>query len=602
MRRGTTVFALAVALLAITVVAVPGAASLDDERQSVESTNAVISDEHISECTAEPPDDFADPDGDEVIGWVDGFWYNEGLSLDTTDGLNDTELANLGARTTARVEAIRCLDAINGTPPIEVQTREEFQDEQSGLYGNVSKKDRLSDNAVFETMMMISSQNDSIDIREQNRGATVGGFYSPTENRIVMVSDDPDNLLIEEYVLAQEVGHAIQDQQFNLTDLDRSTTDIDSGINGLIEGDMNLVDQRYLEACENDLWGESCVSETQGESESSGGGQPANWGKYFQSFQPYSDGPAFVQSLYQQEGWDAVNELYEEPPKSALYTVFPETYPDVEPTEVEVTDQSNDEWERLTWEDSKDYDTLGVASIASMFIAPTAESGGAVNIYNPQNILNDEEGPAASPYNYAHPETEGWRGDRIYTYRNGEESGTVWQLDWASAEDGEPFVSTYKELIELRGGTAVDGYKHTYTFEDSDEWNLAVTIVPDGSTVTVVTAPTVDDLTAIHDIELVESEQTDGDDGTDSGDGSDNEDSAGSEDGNNTETETETETPTEDGSDGGSSADGGDSTETESNATEPDSTDADDDGAGFGIVVGAVAVLMTTLVVRRRRN
>jgi hypothetical protein len=597
MRTRTTVFVFVVALVAITAVAVPGAATLDEGVESTAASgpngDAVAAGDHIESCTAEPPEDFADPeDEDGVIGWVDGIWYNEPLNINTENGLNDTEVTELGARTSARVEAIRCIDAVDGTPPIEIQTREEFKNNQSGLYANVSDKDRLSDNAVFETMLMISSEENSIDIREANRGQTVGGFYSFVDERIVMVTDDPENFLIEEYVLAQEVGHAIQDQQFNLSRYERPTTDLDNGILGLIEGDMNLVDQRYQEACEQDLWNEPCVSETTNES-GGGGGDLPSWGLYFQGWQPYNDGPPFVQSLYEEEGWEAVNDLYENPPQSALYTTYPDTYGEVELADVEVPDQSSDEWERITWEDSLDYDTLGVGSIAAMFIAPTYESSGQQNVFDPNNILNtgpDGEVADTQPVNYQYPETEGWRDDKIYTYRNGDEAGAVWKIKWASAEDMQPFLDSYEKLVDIRNGEPVEGYENTYTFGEDSNWDMVLTIVPDGSTVTIVTAPTVDALTAIHDVDIGESssdESTPTPTPTPTPDDTPTPTPTPADDGDQTPTET-------DGTDGSDGSDSTDSTET------PE--DSDDDGAGFGIVAGALAVTMTALVARRRRN
>ncbi|MFC7057799.1 Hvo_1808 family surface protein [Halovenus salina] len=582
MRRRTTGFALAVALMALAAVAVPGAASLDGSTapaaQSGGFTDIAAADNHIEECAAEPPADFADPDGgNDVIGWVDGFWYNEPIDIDTSDGLNDTELADLSARATARVEAIRCLAAVDGTPPVQIQTREEFQDNQTGTYANVSQKNRLVDNARFETTLMISSEEDSIDVREQNRGTTVGGFYSFAENRIVIVTDDPENFLISEQTLAQEVGHAIQDQQFNLTRLVGETTDQDLGYEGLVEGDMNLVDQRYQQACDQGLWNEPCVSESN-DGGGGGGGGPANWGLYLQSFQPYSEGPPFIQSIYEEEGWDAIDAMYDNPPESALYSMFPETHGEVELADVEVSDRSNDQWQRITYEDEVDYDSLGPSNIAGMFMATTYDA--QQPIIDPQSFLNTTasgEVSSTQPLIYAHPETEGWRGDRLYTYRNGNETGTVWSVEWASAEDAQPFVESYNELASIRGGEAVEEYENTYRFGENSAWDMALTIVPDGSTVTVVTAPTVEDLTAVHDIQLVESQE-----------------STPTATETPTPTATETPTPTET------------STATETPMSEDTSTatetpeDSDDDGAGFGVLAGVLAVTLTALLARRR--
>jgi len=570
---------VAVLLLGVAAVALPaavagnGAVTVEDHSQQ----------EFIQDCAAEPPEDFAAPsDGNSVIGWVDGYWYNEPLEINVTGGLSEAELDRLSARTAARFEVMRCLTADEGAPPVEIQSREEFAEQQEGLYSDLNSSVQRADNAKFEAMLIIDSESDSSEVREQNRAATVGGSYNFRNDTITVVSDDPDSLLIDEEILVHEIGHAVQDQQFNLSRYERPTLDVDKGTLSLIEGDVTYIENRYLDACENGQWEEPCVTEDFG---STGGdnssNEPANWGLYFTEFQPYSDGPSLIQAAIDGGGWDAVNALYDDPPGSAYFSAFPGSYGEVELADVEVPDQSGDEWERLTFEDTTGYDTIGVAGISAMFASPTYESGGQFNIYNPQDLLN--VGPDGSvddfdPLNYNQPETEGWRDDKLYTYTNAaNETAVVWELAWASAADAEPFLESYQELVGFRNGERADGYEFTYTFGEDSAFDMALTIVPDGDRITVVTAPTVEDLTAVHDVELVEATDDDTDDGT----GTDTPTETGG-------TDDATPTATDAMDDGGDTA----------TATET-GTD-DDDGAGFGVVAAAVALLSAGLLARRR--
>jgi hypothetical protein len=169
---------------------------------------------------------------------------------------------------------------------------------------------------------------------------------------------------------------------------------------------------------------------------------------------------------------------------------------------VTVADRSRGEWRRLSRAGRPTSDTVGVAGISAMFLAPSFETGFEENIYPPRSTLNtgpDGEVNSSNPVNYWHPETEGWRGDKLYAYTDGDGSrATVWKLAWASAADAEPFVDAYAELIEYRGGQQVEGRERTYTFGPDSEFDMAVTIRTDGDTVTVVTAPTVEALAAVH--------------------------------------------------------------------------------------------------------
>lgn len=581
MRRRTTLLVLVLALVAV-AVGVTGTVNADsgvDANNPTPDAGPLLFGEHVADCAAEPPEDFADPeDGNDVIGWVDGFWYNEPLGFTVDDdGITESELEALSARTAARFEAMRCITATDGVPTVEIQSREEFQEEQEGIYTDAEPDVGLFDNAMFKTMLLVGSDENSLEVREANRGETVGGFYNFVEERIVVVSDDPDTLLIDEEILAHELGHAIQDQQFNLSRFDRPTTDIDKGKLALIEGDVHLVEGWYLEACEAGMWDEPCVTEEVGEG--GAGGDLASFGIYFKSWQPYNDGPAFVEYMREElgdGGWEAIDQLYEEPPDSALYTAFPEKFGEVERADVEVPDESEGDWERLTFNDSVDYNTLGVAGISAMIKEPTFETGAGFNILDPleiQNVTPQGELDQFQPFNYANEVTEGWRDDKLYAYANDEdEVGSVWKLQWASDEEAETFVDAYEELIEFRVGDLADGYTNVYEFDR--DYDMVVAVDTEGGTVTIVTAPTVDDLAQVHDVELLEADDAD-DEPADPDDTDDADDG-----------------PVDPADD-----DAADPDDTDADAADP--TDVDDDGAGFGVVAATVALVVATLLARR---
>jgi len=589
MSRRARQLVLVLALLTLAAVGLAASASADPGSGPAADPGPLLFDEHIDECAAEPSDDFEDPeDGNDTIGWVDGFWYNEPLDISVDeDGLTESELEKLSARTAARFEAMRCITVDGDMPPVEIQSREEFQEEQEGLYTDAGEEFEQFDNAMLEAMLLVGSEENSLEVREANRGDTVGGFYNFVEERIVVVSDDPDSLLIDEEILAHELGHAIQDQQFNLSRFDRPTNDVDAGKLSLIEGDVHLVEGWYLEACEADMWDEPCVTEETHDEDA--GGELESWGIYFKGWQPYNDGPAFVEYIREEVadgGWEAIDALYEDAPDSALYSAFPEKFGEVELGDVEVADRSQGDWERLTFNDSIDYNTVGISGISAMIKEPTFETDGQFNVLDPleiQNVTPQGQLDEHQPMNYANDVTEGWRDDKVYAYTDGENVGAVWKLEWASEGDVEEFVDAYERLVEFREGERADGYEHTY--ELGDGFDTAVTIVPDGDTVTIVSAPTVDDLTQLHDIELLET-----DDGDDTADDADDVPPADDDD----DTADDDDVPPADDGD-----DADDAPPADTDDTEP----ADDGfGPGFGVLAAALAVLLGGLFVRSRRG
>ncbi|MXR51509.1 hypothetical protein GRX03_07815 [Halovenus sp. WSH3] len=454
----------------------------------------------VHECAATPPEDYADPagNGSDTLGWVEGYWYDEPLAIDRSDGLNETELRRVSARTAARVEALRCLPAREGVPPVEVQTREQFRANQSGAF-DVSRERRLADNAALAIRLISGTESNSTDEREQNRGSSVTGTYNFVTEEIRVVTDGGSNLTIDEGVLAHEIGHAIQDQHFDLGGYNRSTVDRDKAILGLIEGDVSYVQRQYRQACATGGWEQGCLSFDGGGNESTEDGDSgpnvANWGLYFQTRQPYNDGPAFIEYIYERgDGWSSVNDLYDEPPTTVMEVVRPDRYGEFEPRSFSVADRSSGEWERYDPAAGPEYDQIGVAGISSMFIAPSIETDAEVNIYTPAEILANGD---SRTYQYFQEETAGWRGDRLYTYRGaGNQTAAVWAIEWSSAARWEPFVRSYRELIAYRGGERVS--ESTYQFGPETGYDMALQIRTDGTRVTIVTAPTVDQLEEVH--------------------------------------------------------------------------------------------------------
>ena len=496
------------------------------------ATELVLADDHdrdlVDDCAAEPPEDFADPDGpaEETIGWFDGYWYNEPIDLDVEDGLTQAELEELSARTAARFEAMRCLP-FESMPPVEIMSREEFANQTAESFAAVEDDERAFDNAQFETLLLAGSDEDSVEVREANRAATVGGFYNFQDEFIAVISDDPDQLLIDEEILAHELGHAVQDQHFDLGQYERDTHDLDVGKLGVIEGDVHLIEHDYLEYCEEGRWDDPCVTEPAPD-EDDDPGEPESWGLYFMEFQPYSDGPTFVEHVYEEAGgdWAAVDALYDDMPRTALHVIYPEKFGEVEPVtdDLVVADESDEDFERLTDEDGPDHNVLGLSAMAGILVAPayeTAEDPDPQTIIEPTDFLNVVD-PATgeiddrNPLDYDQPEVSGWRGDRLYAYQDvtaeGEgadaRTGTVWKLAFDGPENAERFAGAYIDLIEIRGGERDENHANVYAFDGEVGYDHAVAIDQQGDRLWIVTAPTVDELEAVHgDVELLDADE-----------------------------------------------------------------------------------------------
>lgn len=435
----------------------------------------------------ESPDDFADPEEDQ-LGWEGGYWYDEPIDADPEAGLSEAEQAAIINRTMARVEYIRGLE-FEEPVTVEVMSREEFREQQ--LNRSVSDARRQQLNVTYEALFMIDGETDAATVRQQNTASSVAGYYSPTENRIVVIGDGPESLLLNERTLAHELLHALQDQHFDLTRYDRSTHERNNAVNGLIEGDARFVEYHYMEYCDGE-W--ECFDQ----GGVAVGGEIANIGPQLISYQPYSDGPSFIDYHYQRGGWSSINRMYADPPASSGQVIYSDRYPHEQPVHPRVTDRTRGSWERIEVENRPNYEELGTAGATGMFVYPGYESNGRTQIIPLEEFVNPRESGAVQfdPLNYENSYTSGLRGDRLVPYQNDAgETGYVWALTFEDAESAAEFRRGYGQLLDYRNARTVeaDGPGTTYRIDDGDpnSFGAAFRVVQDGDRIVITSAPMV---------------------------------------------------------------------------------------------------------------
>ena len=417
----------------------------------------------------------ADPPVD-TLGWEAGYWYDEPIDVTTGDGLNDSELDAVLARTMARVERIRGLE-FETTVDVEVISRAELRER----WGR-SRPARVHDwrDQVWEGLFVVDERTNASRARGEVFGRSVVGFYAPAQDRIVLVSDDPDAAAVDRATLAHELVHALQDQHLALG-FGRTTMDGRAGANGLVEGDANYVMHRYEDRCAA-AW--DCLERPP---RGAGGSDAANRGLFVAVFAPYSDGPTLVAALRERGGWTAVNRAYRDPPASSEQVVHPERYPDDEPTNVTVADRSGPQWAPFAPTDRRrPAEVVGEVGVFTMLWA-----NGVV----PESALQSDD--PLSPYDYAAPASEGWEGDALVPYRSGDRFGYVFRTTWERPADAREFRAAYVEVLRTNGARErADG---VYRIPEGEPYADAFRVVRNGTTVTVVNAPTVAALDRVHD-------------------------------------------------------------------------------------------------------
>ena len=447
----------------------------------------------LAGCTAVPPgelfpfgeDEDDDPsalDPDRPLGEVRGVSYDDDLGVNSTAELSEAEREAVVHRAMARVEVIRGLQ-FEEEVPVEVISREGFREERR--FTEQWDEDYATWNDhLWRALFHVDEETAAAEEFEALYGGAVQGYYSSGDEEIVIVADDPDAVAIDRNTLAHELLHALQDQHFGL-ERDRSSLDSEHAALGIIEGDANYVELQYDERCEDGEW--ECLDRPS----ATGSEGSFDFGLLVTIFQPYSDGPAFVDHRYGEGGWEAVNEVYDAHPSATTEVIHPDRYGEFEPTNVTVRDESTDDWERFNVSGREEgVETVGEAALYASFW-----SNGVID----REHLYGGEDPL-SPYDYSHPITTGWAGDQLVPYEGEEgEYAFVFESEWESEGDAERFAEAYGELLAVNGA---DEEGEASVIEPGESFAGAYHVSQDGETVTVVHAPSESELEEVHGVEV----------------------------------------------------------------------------------------------------
>jgi hypothetical protein len=288
---------------------------------------------------------------------------------------------------------------------------------------------------VLAAFDFVSPDTDLVGLWQDGFSEQVAGFYVIESEEIYLVSDAYVLGALERAIFAHEFGHALQDQHFDLEALGLDVTsepeyaDRIIAIQSLIEGDAVLIQQLYVELYFSQADTLEFWQDTMKASFSSSDSIPRIVGET-SSF-PYTYGREFVSALYEQGGWQAVNDAYAAPPTSTEQILHPERYlSGDQPVLVSLSPLSTtlgSDW-RLVYDDPAGEFMLGLYL---------------------ENQLHATE---------AAPAVEGWGGDRCAVYYNDATDETVLLLRvvWDTSADAGEFLDAYARYADARFGHSAD--------------------------------------------------------------------------------------------------------------------------------------------------
>jgi hypothetical protein len=437
----------------------------------------------LSGCTLPvSPDQF---DTDREYGSISDYSADDEFAFGDEATLTEAELEAVTYRAMTRIETLRELK-FKQDIELDVLTREEYRAE---------REERAAAspfaNELWRGAFVVDGETDVNAELDRLYGEAVRGYYS--NDRIVLIIDDPDEIRVDRATLVHELIHALQDQHFGLqregTTIDERRAEL-----GLLEGEANYIPYLYEQRCDSE-W--QCLPDSE-PTTAELDERPFNTGLFLSIYAPYSAGPAFVAHLHETGGWEAVDRTHGDRPVSTSQLIHPDSYPDETPADTEIRDRSDDDWAPVETGDGEvRIETVGEATLFS-----TLWANGVIE----RNLT--EGATDLSPYNYSHPLTSGWAGDSFAVYED-EDNRTahVWTLAWDSEADAEAFADAYRDLLEANGADSVENASSTETvtdvhrIDDGEAFAGAYRLTVAGETVEIVGAPSVDDLASVHDAE-----------------------------------------------------------------------------------------------------
>jgi len=295
---------------------------------------------------------------------------------------------------------------------------EDFEEDRGDV--NISQE-------ILVLLDMMEEEQDLYTILLDLNTEEILGFYDYEENEIYVISNVVQLGPVDKITYAHEFTHALQDQHFDLSSLgldNEDNSDLAMAVSSLVEGDASLLEGLYywyyLNDAEREQYDQEAAEYDMGTFE----GAPVVVQESL--LFPYVVGLDFVYYIYEQGGWDAVNNVHSNLPQSTEQIIHPQKYlshdnpqsvilPDLE-------DTLGGTWSQL------DNDVLG-----ELYMRLYLES-----------FIDTTEATTAA---------EGWDGDSyVYLKDASDNKLLVLSSIWDSEGDANEFFDAYVDFMEAKSG------------------------------------------------------------------------------------------------------------------------------------------------------
>lgn len=355
------------------------------------------------------------------------------------------ELRKAMSKIESQVIGIRGLQP---TDPVErdLITAEKLEEiVTTDFFSEYTDEDARKDVLILSALGLLPEEFELKQFYNDLYSEQIAGFYDSEEKEMYVVQGTGFGGY-EKMTYAHEYTHVLQDQIYGLEEglgLDEESCEADSercaAVTALIEGDATLTEL---------LWFRSYATEQDYE----------DYNKAFEDFEspvfdsappymaadlyfPYEYGYIFVQLLYNDGGFDAVDAAYQDVPLSTEQILHPEKYPDDKPLTVKLPDLTEVLGEGWTL-----YDENVMGEWYTYLILNKA--------YEKAYRLSESIAEEAAA---------GWGGDAYAFYLNDATDEVVFVMDavWDTMDDAGEFADAFVDYADLRwefNPSGMDGY------------------------------------------------------------------------------------------------------------------------------------------------
>jgi hypothetical protein len=363
------------------------------------------------------------------------------------------------------VIATRLLLPTTSVPRLST-SRRQLRSRYGSVFESEEWQEGLSSLVVaLATLDLMSADTELTPILKEISVEQTASYYDPENEGIYILHDIDPTSPYGRVLYAHTYDHVLQDHNFGMDALALPVTELFQyadrplAVTSLTEGESALLQEQYAELYFSDSDRFQAQQEALRRASSALDSAPRVIRELYQF--PHISGKDFAQSLFDYNGWKAINDAYANPPASSEHILHPESYLyRDQPVPILVPSLANilgSEW-HLAYDD-----TLGELVLR----------------LNLENRLDNAEASVAA---------EGWGGDRCAVYKNDATGGTVMLLhtEWDTVADAVGFSGAYESYAEARFGHTVDDTEGGVAcWEGSDVLCVAQT----GNTVIVVLGP-----------------------------------------------------------------------------------------------------------------